>query len=79
MNKVMITMVTGNKMLWPVEHAKKVIRKNDLVKEVIFWQDTMKQEGIAEGMKYYCETQISKAISKIRTLNRQIPSVGETV
>ena len=76
MDKVMIQMLDGTKMLFPKEYAKKVNRKNELVLHAMFHQKMIQQN---DGNREIYHAMLNKIMSQIRTLNRQIPPCGEVV
>ena len=79
MEKVMIQMVTGTKMLFPKQYAKKVMRKNELVIRAMQLQEilnTTKQMGCTVPA---VEQELAKTMRSIRTINRQVPPCGEVV
>lgn len=79
MNKVMIVMLDGSKMLFPAEYAKKVIRKNELVNLVINYQKQLKSEAANSRFRVFLEDEINRAMQAIRSINRQVPPCGEVV
>lgn len=76
MEKVMIEMVTGTKMLFPAQYAKKVIKKNELVRKAYELDQLRKQ---APGVEPEVIAELKKIMGQIIRLNRQIPPCGEVV
>lgn len=79
MEKVLITMLSGEKMLFPAQYAKKVQRKNQLVSRAIQLTDikrTLDQMGTRVAA---VEDELIKVMGQIRRINRQIPPCGEVV
>jgi hypothetical protein len=79
MEKVLITMVTGQKMLFPAQYAKKVIRKNELVDKAYQLQKILKVGLCSFELTKDFENELNKTMRQIRSLNRQIPPCGEVV
>lgn len=79
MNKVMIKMVDGTTMLFPVEYAKKIMRKNALVELVLNYQEQMKTLETDSILNSHLEHEIKRAVNQIRRINRQVPPCGEVV
>jgi len=81
MDKVMIVMCDGTKMLFPQEYAKKVMKKNDLVVQAMFYQKCMEENKFSETDDYtrYLQSKLQKIVQQIRTINRQVPPCGEVV
>lgn len=79
MDKVMIVMLDGSKMLFPAEYAKKVIRKNELVLAAVEYQNQMKDPAITPEVKRFFSRELDRVMRSIRSINRQVPPCGITV
>lgn len=79
MDKVWILMLDGSLMEFPAEHAKKVIRKNDLVRLAIFNQELLNDDRSTDVEKAFYTKRLQQIMQGIRRLNRQIPPCGVTI
>lgn len=72
-------MATGEQMLFPKQHAKKVIRKNELVNKAYKLQQILKVGLCSFELTQDFERELKETMGKIIRLNRQIPPCGEVV
>ena len=79
MEKVLITMLSGEKMLFPAQYAKKVQRKNQLVDRAIQLQSILRTTKQMGATVPAVEDELKKVMGQIIRINRQIPPCGEVV
>lgn len=72
-------MADGSKMMFPVEHAKKVQRKNALVLRAVQLQNILKTAAQGGATIPAVDEELTRVMRSIRSLNRQIPPCGTTV
>ena len=79
MEKVMIKMFTGEMMLFPKQYAKKVQRKQDLVRQALQLQNILRTTKQMGATVPAVEDELKKVMGQIIRINRQIPPCGEVV
>ena len=79
MEKVLITMLTGEKMLFPTQYAKKVMKRNELATKAYALQKVLVKVHQANKTCIELDNELRETMDKIVRLNRQIPPCGEVV
>lgn len=73
MTQYTVVMQHGRPYRVPVEHARKFIRKQELVAQAMGLKDMLKNANISNADKYDAERQLSEIMGKIIRINRRIP------